>query len=175
LKLTAVLAFTVLLLTSCKSAPPPAGPFAPEWEAIPSGIAETLCLRLKMDAIATGAVTIVQTTQPLATPVALSALANITKRRGKVTDAPIVNRVVPIALTGGGACAWTAIDVSAIPRHQDEMIVELSAPVPNPYAAGEAGMFARVTLAGEHATWYWLPLTQHAGGWTAGIALPLSL
>ncbi len=173
MKLTAVLA--LLLLTACASAPQPAGPLAPEWEAVPAGIADALCLRLKMDAIATGAVTIVQTTQPLATPLTLGALGNITKKRGKPSNAPIVNRVIPIVLTSAGSCTWTAIDVSAIPRHADEMVVELSAPVPNPYATGDAGIFARVSLAGEHSTWYWLPLVQRGGGWSAGLALPLSL
>lgn len=173
MRLTAVL--TLLLLTACASTPPPTGPLSPDWDTIPAGIADALCLRLKMDAIATGRVTIVQTTQPLATPLTLGALGNITKKRGKRSDAPIVNRVVPIQLAGGGNCTWTAIDVSAIPRHQDEMIVELSAPVPNPFSAGEAGIFARVSLAGEHSTWYWLPLLPVPGGWSPGMALPLSL
>jgi hypothetical protein len=173
LRLTAVL--TLLLFTACASAPPPAGPLAPEWDAIPAGVADALCLRLKMDAIATGPVTIVQTTQPLATPLTLGALGNITKKRGKLNNAPVVNRAVPIQLASGGSCTWTAIDLSAIPRHQDEMLVELSAPVPNPFAAGEAGIFARVSLAGEHSSWYWLPLVQVSGGWSPGMALPLSL
>ncbi len=173
MRLTAVL--TLLLFTACASNPQPAGPLAPEWETIPAGVADALCLRLKMDAIATGPVTIVRTTQPLATPLTLGALGNITKKRGRLSDAPIMNRAVPIQLASGGACTWTAIDVSAIPRHQDEMILELSAPVPNPFSAGEAGVFARVSLAREHSTWYWLPLLPVAGGWSPGMALPLSL
>lgn len=173
MKLTAVL--TLLLFTACASAPEPTGPFAPEWDVIPAGVAEALCLRLKMDAIATGAVTVVRTTQPLATPLSVGALGNLARKRGKPVNAPIVNRAIPITLTAGGACTWTAIDVSAMKQHQDEMLLELSAPVPNPYAAGEAGLFARVSLAGEHASWYWLPLLPRGNGWSAGLPLPLTL
>lgn len=173
MKLIAVL--SLLLFTACASTPEYTGPLAPEWEMIPPGVADALCLRLKMDAIATGALTVVNTTRPLVTPVTIGALANITRKRGKPSDAPIANRAIPIALTGSGGCTWTAIDASAIEKHQDEMLLELSAPVANPFAAGEAGLFARVSLGGEHPSWYWLPLLPGGGGWSAGLALPLSL
>jgi hypothetical protein len=168
-------ALLLLLLTSCASAPPPEGPLAPEWDAVPAGIADAVCMRLKMDAIATGKLAIVSTTQPLATPASIGALANIVRdpKPSRRAASAQVNRAIPITL-GGGTCSWNAVPVADIARHSDEMLLELSAPLPNPYSAGEAGLFARVTLGGDYANWYWLPLLPTSGGWSAGMALPLS-
>jgi hypothetical protein len=150
---------------------------APDWSVIPPTLTEALCLRLRMDAMATGNVTIVTTTQPLATPHTVAALANIAKRRRKQRalaspNAAIVNRVIPVSLPAG-TCSWTPIEVRDMARHSDEMIVELSAPLPNPYEEGEAGVFARVSLGGENASWYWVPLVAQGTTWAAG--MPVSL
>ncbi len=164
-----------LLAVSCASAPP-AGPDAPEWDAIPPAIAEGLCGRLKMDALASGPVTIVKVTQPLASARTLGALAGVSKpraRRGGSQPPAPVNRAIPVAVVNG-TCNWTSIDVRDVPKHQDEMLVELSAPLPNPYTAGEAGLFARITLGGEHPSWYWIPLIWTGNGWTSRLPLPLS-
>jgi hypothetical protein len=176
-----LLAVALLMALSCTSAPVP-DVLAPDWSVIPPGLTEALCMRLRMDAIATGNVTIVKTTQPLATPHTVAALANIAKRRRKTRamadagNAAIVNRVIPVSLPTG-TCSWTPIEVRDMARHADEMIVELSAPLPNPYEKGEAGVFARVSLAGENASWYWLPLvpqvTPEGTTWATG--MPISL
>ncbi len=148
----------------------------PEWDLIPASIGEALCTRLKMDAIATsGAVTIVASTQPLASPRAVAALAGVSKKKGKpnIPASAFANRTIPIVLTTG-ACRWHLIDAAEMPRYADEMIVELSAPVPNPFTVNEAGMFARVSLAGENASWYWIRLVPAADGWSPGLVVPLS-
>lgn len=167
-------AFLTVLAISCASAPPP-GPEAPEWAAVPPAIAEGLCARLKMDALASGPVTIVKVTQPLANTRSMAALAAVSDPRGrkKGASAAPVNRAIPVSVVNG-SCSWTAIDVRDMPRHRDEMLVELSAPLPNPHTAGEAGLFARVSLGGEHPAWYWIPLAWRGNGWSAGLALPLS-
>ena len=164
-----------LLLTACAAKPPADEPLAPEWDAVPPGIAEALCLRLRMDAVATGTLAVVNVTQPLATPLSLGALGNLGAQRPRKDGAPqaaLVNRAIPVGLAPG-ACSWVAVDIRDVKKHSDEMLLELSAPLPNPFVAHEAGMFARVSLGGEHANWYWLPLLPAGGGWTAGMALPL--
>jgi hypothetical protein len=170
----------LLLFVSCASAPAePQGALAPDWDVLPAGLTEALCMRLKMDAVATGPVTVVKVTQPLATPHTVGALANISKRRRKTRamsrdHSAIVNRAIPIALPTG-TCTWTPIEVRDIPKHGDEMILELSAPLPNPFEAGEAGVFARVSLAGENASWYWVPLVAQGESWATGMAVSLVL
>jgi hypothetical protein len=174
--LITLIALTLFVL-SCASAPKqPVVPAVPEWDLIPAGIGEAVCARLKMDAIATmGPVTIVGSTQPLASPRTVAALAGVTKKKGKpvLTQAAYTNRAIPIVLATG-ACRWHLIDAAQIPQFADEMIVELSAPIPNPFAVGEAGMFARVSLGGENPSWYWIPLLPSGNGWSAGLVVPLS-
>ena len=154
-----------LLLTACASSPP--GPGTPDWDAIPPGVAEALCLRLQRDAFATGNVTIVKVTQPLATPESMAAVQHVTKRGSRGEPLPILNRAIPVLLSGGN-CVWNPIDVRDIPAHGDEMVVELSAPVVNPWKQKEAGMFARVSLAGQHQSWYWIPLLRQGDNWASG-------
>lgn len=162
----------IVLLTSCTSKPPVA---APEWDSIPAGVVEVLCRRLQMDAIATGRLTIVGVTQPLATPQSLAALAGTQPRRMRNEAAPVaatVNRAIPIT-TRGTSCTWQTIDVREMNRHPDDMIVELSAPLTNPFNKREAGLFARVSLGQEHPSWYWIPLTPTGDGWAPGFVLVL--
>lgn len=158
-------------LTSCASTPPT--PVAPEWDALPAGVAEALCARLRADALATGELTIVRITQPLADTRSLAAVEAVSNPQGRKAPAPIVNRAIPV-LTSGSSCSWKPIDVDELPRHQDEMVVTLSAPIPNPHSAGEAGIFARVSLGGAHDSWYWIPLMPRKSGWTAGMIQVLS-
>jgi hypothetical protein len=167
-----VAAIIVLLTTSCASKPPVT---APDWDAIPAGVVEVLCRRLQMDALATGRLTIVGVTQPLATPQSLAALASTQPRRMRNDAAPIastVNRAIPIT-TSGTSCTWQTIDVRAMSRYPDAMIVELSAPLANPFNPREAGLFARVSLGNEHPSWYWIPLTPTGNGWAPGFVLVL--
>lgn len=165
----AALSTTLFLLTACSSSAPKTPLVAPQWDVVPPGVAEGLCRRLQMDALATGPVTIVRVTQPLATPDAFVALAGSVMHRGRATKPTIANRAIPITTTPS-SCAWQPIDVFEIDRNSDTMVVELSAPVLNPFRAGEAGVFARASLAGQHQSWYWIPLSQRGERWSAGLA-----
>lgn len=154
-----------LLFTACASSEQP--PLtAPNWDVLPARVVEALCVRLKMDAIATGRTTIVQVTQPLVTPQNLIALAGSTTPRGakRRAQAAVVNRAIPIEL-GRGSCAWQPIDVRDIDRHSDAMLVELSAPILHPYNAKEAGVIARVSLGNEHQSLYWISMVPHGDNW----------
>jgi len=137
----------LLLLTACASKPPLV---PPQWDTVPGHIAEALCTRLKMDAVASGSLLIVNVTQPLAA--------------GE-------NRAIPIAL--GTSCEWTGIDARDIRKHRDEMVVELSNPVAD-RERGEVGMLARVTLGGEHPAWYWISLIPYRDQWAVRFVFALS-
>lgn len=168
-----ITALLVLLLAACASKPPAPAVTAPQWDTVPAGVAEGLCRRLQSDALATGQVLIVKVTQPLLSQDLVGALASSVTHRGRVQQMPpLINRAIPIA-TSPATCNWKPIDVRDIDRNGDMMIVELSAPVLNPYRAGEAGVFARASLAGQHAAWYWIPLAQRGDRWTPGIAMVL--
>lgn len=163
MRITALIA---LLFTACASTPPPAIT-APQWEMIPPGVTDLLCARLQMDALATGTVSAIRITQPLINAESIAALVRSvqsTKAVRHPVTPQLINRAIPIAF--GPRCAWRAIDVFD-PRPSDEMVLELSAPIVNPVIPSEAGMFARVTLGGEHPAWYWIALVPKDNQWAA--------
>ena len=119
-----------------------------------------------MDALATGTTTIVNVTQPLATPQSMAAIAAATPgRHNKAVSASVVQRALPIQVEGS-TCRWRPIDVRHRPS-DDDMVVELSSPLTNPYRPSEAGMFVRVSLGGQHESWYWISLVPAGGKWGA--------
>lgn len=177
-----IAAVLLLLLTSCATAPTTTAPvpLTPEWEAIPSGILEVLCRRLTSDAIGSGggAVGIVSRTQPLITSSSLDSLQNAYFGRGnagRTAEAlSAAERMLPVQV-GQGSCAWRAVESVDPNRYADIMIAELSSPIPNPYERREAGLFARVSLGGRDASWYWIPLERKGDVWAPGHIRPLDL
>jgi len=172
----APIATVAILLAACSSAPKPPPLTAPAWDAVPPAVLDALCSRLRMDAIATGApLAIVSTTRPLATQQSLSALIYLMRGRPiaeRVASAVVDgNRSMPVT-TEGAACAWRAVTPAQLPRLQDEMVIELSAPALHPLAPREAGLFARAAVGGEHASWYWVTLVPHGDRWgVAGVSV----
>ena len=167
---------TLLFLASCASQPKPQLA-APAWDAVPPPVLDALCGRLRMDAIATGSpLAIVSTTRPLGTQASMSALS-ITAR-GRVKG----NRIAPAALEAnremplqveGTSCTWRSVPAAQLDRYRDEMMVELSAPFLNPFAPRSAGLFARVTVGGEGASWYWISLVPYGDQWAVGQVIVL--
>ena len=168
------LTFTFFLFTftfGCATQPQPL--VAPEWNVVPQGVVDTFCLRLKTEGAAEGQpVAIVSTTQPIASMQAIAALAGPTQKRPKLDEVATAlqasQRSIPITLASGGPCEWIAIDAASAYRRHDQIVVELSAPIPNPLRRGSAGLFVRVSLAGEHGQWYWITLLPRGGGWVVG-------
>ena len=162
-------ALCALLLATCVTPATPIVP--PDWTAIPLEVVDAFCARLQTDAIATGSpVTIVSTTRPLATarsmgilPLTVGAPAGTMSNNASESMA-LMNRTMPIT-TQGSACPWRVIPAERYQQHFDEVIVELSAPALHPFSPREAGMFARVTVGGEAASWYWIHLVQTPDGW----------
>jgi hypothetical protein len=173
-RLPALLAPTALLvallLASCATPPKPQPLAAPD--TVPPAVLDALCERLRIDAIAsTAPLAIVNVTRPLATQASISALAMTARGRIKgnriAQSAAEANRVLPVEGTGT-QCAYRPVAPAQLDRYRDEMMVELSAPAVNPFAQREGGLFARVTVGGEGAAWYWVSLVRYGDQWAVG-------
>jgi hypothetical protein len=156
---------TAYWLAGCASSTPPPAT-APQWDVLPARVVDALCRRLQMDAIATGRTAIVKVTQPLANARTMAALAGSTTPRGakRRANAAVVNRAIPIELVRG-QCSWDPIDVRDAPQLTDAMLVELSAPLLHPYNKNEAGVLARVSLADQHQSLYWISMVPRGDQW----------
>jgi len=162
----------VLLLTACAASSNNPPLVAPQWDAVPPPVLDALCARLQMDAIATsGALAVIDTTQPLATAQSFSALSVMAvgpvKSDRLVTSAAEANRTIPL-MTTGTACEWRPIRAADRAQHRDEVIVELSAPAINPFSRKQAGLFARASLEGATPSWYWIALVPQGDRWAIG-------
>ena len=162
----------LVLLAACATQPPTQQLTAPDWQSIPPGILDAFCVRLQMDAIATGSpLALVSTTRPLANPQSFEALARLSRGRVKTHRVPQsgeeLNRSVPI-ISEGSTCGWSAFAALQLDAHRDEMVVELSSPGINPFDPKTGGMFARVSVGGQGASWSWITLVPRGGGWVVG-------
>jgi hypothetical protein len=161
-----------LLLAACASAPPPA---TPAFASVPSAIVESMCARLHDEGM-NGDVFAVKTTRPLITPAVLQALAEAAFYRGQADDrgAREAASAPPIPLDlPAKSCVRRFVD--APDSNADVMLLEFSRPFPNPFARGQLGLVVRLSLGGEAAIWYWLPLGHRGGGWVAGAPSMLAL
>lgn len=167
-------ALVVLLAASCASAPP-AQP--PDWTAIPPGVVEALCAKLRSEAISSdSAIAIVGTTEPLITPASIRSLGESYGRGMGVLPlaAPASEAPLPVTVASSSSCTWMHIDRLDTEHHVDVMVVQISRPVINPYAPAEAGLFARFTVGGRDAQWYWIPIAERKGRWLVGYVIPLA-
>lgn len=165
--------FFVLILSACATTQPTPKLAAPDWTNVPPAVLDALCARLQMDAIANpgSPLALVSTTRPLANAQSLGALALTAKGRVKKDRVALssveLNRALPIA-SEGTTCRWRPIAASRLDAHRDEMVVEVSAPSIHPFAPSTAGLFARVSVGGEGASWYWITLLPARGRWATG-------
>jgi len=170
------LAGLLILLCACKSSAPPVEP--PTWTQIPGALLDSLCAKLQNEGITPDNIGIVQTTQPLVTGASLRSVAH---NYGKDAEVGALAQVItsstpsiPLAVKEA-RCAWHPIAKLDPVRYHDRMIVEISAPIANPFARNEAGVLARMSLGGQNSQWYWIPLGQKNGQWAIGIVLPLDM
>lgn len=161
----------IVLVAACATAPPP--PPAPKWTEVPRGVLDAFCAKLHDEGISSETtMEVVSTTQPLITPQAMSGLAESSmylRRFDAYAVADEANRdaePIPVVIPTG-SCAWRAVHETAR-RSPDVLTLELSSPFKNPFARKTSGLFARITLARESATWYWVPLADRDGRWVVG-------
>jgi hypothetical protein len=165
----------ILLFAACASGPPPP---APQFAAVPASVLDVMCARLHDEGIARETtIDVVRTSRPLVTRQSLQALAEAAFYSGRTdpgaVEAAYATNATPLPLAANEACAWNLVDAGAR-RSRDTMTIELSAPFATPVKKGSIGVLARLALAGESATWYWIPLTNRNGTWMAMRSLPLA-
>jgi len=165
----------MLIVTACASAPKaPPPPRVPEWHVMPAAILDSFCLSLRDEGISSATtINIVKTAQPaLITPLSMQSLSDSFFYHGPLdssraaAEATAASAEIPITIPN--TCAWRGIAPNTAVRYADTMTLELSPPIVNPFSRNAAGLFARIALAGESPTWYWLPLVPRGETWTAG-------
>ena len=167
-----------LMLASCASAPAPPPP--PKLTEIPRAVLDVFCGRLHDEGVSSETtVDVLTTTQPLITPAAINGLAEAafwTKPFDSVMLSDTASReAAPLpVVVPRGACAWRGVDENAR-RAADVMTIELSSPFRNPFARDAYGLLARVSLARESATWYWVPLGAVDGRWAVGTPMLMGM
>jgi hypothetical protein len=166
----------LILLTACNTSKPQPTIPLPEWPQVPGGIVESLCRKLRQDALGeNSALVLVKTTQPIANTQSLTALAAASQKRARgERNATMLTeqRAIPIEMVSG-SCAWKGIDRLDPDKHADVMVVELSSPLRNPFEWHNVGLFARISLGGQMASWYWISIVPYGGGWVAADIRPL--
>lgn len=167
---------TTLLLAACASKPPIAPPV---WTEVPAVVTDAMCGRLRGEAISGDAtIAIVETTQPLVSQRSLQSLGAMYNRAGNpsaiMQSMASLQQPLPVRTTQ--QCRWKSI-AAVNPDAHDEMVLQLSSPFVNPFAPQEAGVLARLSLAGRDAQWYWVPMAQRkgTGPWLIGMVLPMDM
>ena len=166
----------MLLIVGCATTPPPPPP--PALTEVPGSVLESFCARLRDEGYSTEqSIEAVRTTQPLATAQSMKGLAEAAgsaKSFDPIAAAQAASLEPLPVIVPRANCAWRAVEESAR-RSADIMTVELSSPFANPFVRHSYGLFARVSLAREAATWYWVPLSARDGRWAAGTPILLSV
>ena len=157
----------LLALVACAHHPPPPPPIPPT--AVPRAAVDMMCSRMHAEGM-TGELRALRMTQPLITPTSVEALASAMFYTGR--SAPQISAAASVPVETSGSCVTRAVD-SITSRDADVMIVAFSSPFANPFVRGQLGVFARVSLGAEAATWYWIPIGQRGGSW--GAANPVML
>jgi hypothetical protein len=164
----------VLLFIGCASSHTAPPPRVPEWHTMPAAILDSFCLSLRDEGISSATtINIVKTAQPsLITPMSMQSLSDSFFYHGPLDSsraaAEAIAASAEIPITIPTTCAWRGIAPNTAAKYGDTMTLELSPPIVNPFSRNAAGLFARIALAGESPTWYWLPLVPRGETWTAG-------
>jgi hypothetical protein len=135
----------------------------------------SICSKLRQEGM-TSEIRTFSLTQPLITPAILQGLAEAAFFQGKPknTTTDISNTPIPVEVPAGSCIART-IETFDRARDSDVMVLQMSAPLANPFAGGNLGIVARVSLGEEATVWYWVPMAERAGMWFAGKPTPLAI
>ena len=167
-----LLTFLFLACATGPSTPPP--PRLPQWNAMPAAILDSFCSNFRDEGISMSTtINVVKTAQPsLITPLSMQSLSDSFFYRGALDSsraaATATATAAEIPITIPPTCSWRGIAPNTASRYTDTMTLELSPPIVNPFSRNAAGLFARMALAGESPTWYWLPLIPRGETWTSG-------
>jgi len=175
-RVAAAAAFAVFVACGSSSPAPVVQP--PAWTQLPGTILDTLCSTLQNEGISPENLVVVKTTQPLVNGASLRSVAHVYGKDANVASlANVINTAtppLPLALADAH-CKWGSIAQLDPVRNHDQMVVEFSAPLPNPFMRNEAGVMARMSIGGHDSQWYWIPLGNRKGNWAIGIVLPMDM
>lgn len=141
---------------------------------MPASVLDSFCSNLRDEGISNSTtINVVKTAQPsLITPLTMQSLSDSFFYHGPLDSARAAAAATAtaseISITIPTSCGWRGIAANSATRYPDTMTLELSPPIANPFSRNAAGIFARIALAGESPTWYWLPLVPRGETWTAG-------
>lgn len=170
-----------LLSISCALKPPPPAT-VPQWTAVPAVVVQAMCIKFHTEGMS-GAVKVVTSTEPLITRESLIGLGEVAEQSDSKNDpaqlassiaagAPKLPVIVEVP---ADTCELLPV-ASAKDVRGDEMLLQLSSPLVNPYEKQFAGLFARLSVGGENPQWYWVPLaTSKTGKWLAGTPLSIAV
>jgi hypothetical protein len=159
--------------------PPPAT--VPQWEAVPAVVVQAMCIKLHTEGMS-GPVTVVSSTEPLITRESLMGLGEIADQADSKKDPSLLATSIaagspklPVTVEVPEGCEFHAV-ASVKEVRGDEMVLQISSPLVNPYEKVSAGLFARLSLGGENPQWYWVPLAKtKEGKWVAGTPLSIAV
>ncbi|HYM60920.1 MAG TPA: hypothetical protein VEZ11_08505 [Thermoanaerobaculia bacterium] len=171
----------LLLLAACASSTP-APLKTPEWTDVPRTVLDAFCLRTVNEGISREtAIHVYKVTRPLVTGASIAALHDLYPDRRKpdmesltLAQEQSARAPLPVVIPAEG-CKWRPIERYEGPRDHDAELLELSAPIVNPFSRGEAGLFARLSIGNQAPSWYWIPLGNHNERWMVGRILPMDL
>jgi len=177
----------VALSLSCRTAPAviEREPFT--WSSIPSGVLDVLCASsIRNEGIGRQTtINVVPRSQSLVSTASLVGLrrAYFVKPGKGLANTPQIAQSIAGGLTSipievpaaGRSCNWATLEHFDRARDNDKMILQISAPFANPYSKTEWGAFARLTVGGEAATWFWVPMRTKDGVVAIGHAMELDV
>lgn len=137
-------------------------------------------MKLRAEAIGDSRLGLVSETQPLISGASISSLAQAYHfKRGYdaieiASQANAGRPVIPVTFEGS-SCRWRPVAAIDPVSHSDVMLMEISNPMVNPFARGESGVFARLSVGGRDAQWYWVPTSWREGRWRVGRVVAIEL
>ncbi|MEA2338278.1 MAG: hypothetical protein QOE82_2285, partial [Thermoanaerobaculia bacterium] len=163
-----------VILIGCASSTTPLPSRIPQWNVMPASILDSFCSSFRDEGISSATtINVVKTAQTsLITAQSMQSLSDSVFYHGPLDSAraatAATETAAAIPITIPTTCAWRGIAPNTANRYADTMTLELSPPIVNPFSRNAAGLFARMALAGEAPTWYWLPLIPRGDTWSAG-------
>jgi hypothetical protein len=182
-----LVALAALALFSCRSTKAVVAREPFTWTRIPAGVLDSLCATsIRNEGIGRQTtIHVVPRSQSLVSVASLVGLrrAYFVKPGKGLEQTPQIAQTIAAELTSipvdipqsGHSCAWAALDHFDRSRDNDKMILQISTPFANPYSRTEWGAFARLTVGGEAAAWFWVPLKTKDGAIGIGHVMELDV
>ena len=177
----------VALCLSCRSAPAIAEREPVTWSRVPSSVLDALCASsIRNEGIGRQTtINVVPRSQSLVTAASLVSLRRaylVKPGKGLESTPQLAQSIageltsIPVEIpTAGRSCNWATLERFDRARDNDKMILQVSAPFANPYAKSQWGAFARLTVGGEAAAWFWVPMMTRGGAIALGHVMALDV